>query len=183
MVVWAPSYAATWGWRNFFALCDVAVVLTCVGLWRNNLRLVSSQALVALSAGALWSADVGSRLATGKHLFGGTEYMWNPEVPFPIRLLSLFHLGLPVMLVLLLRRTGYDRRALGLQAGITAGLLVVSRAIGASKNLNYAFRDPLWHRQLGPAPLHLAAIFAGTVVLVYGPIHLALCRLLPPPRA
>jgi hypothetical protein len=180
LALWAPSYATTWGWRNFFALCDVAVALTCIGLWLQNARLLSSQVLVATMAGVLWAADAGTRLVTGRHVFGGTEYMWDARVPLAVRLLSLFHVGLPFVLVAALRRTGYDRRGLPLQIALTAVLLVIARLVGgAAKNLNFAFREPLLHKQWGPAPLHLLAVLAGITVL-YLPTHLALSRWLRP---
>jgi len=136
--------------------------------------------LPAVMAGVLWAADAGGRLLTGRHLFGGTEYMWDGQVPLAVRLLSLFHLVLPVVLVSALRRTGYDRRRLPLQVGLTALLLVVSRLVGEAKNLNFAFREPLLHRQWGPVPLHLLAVLAG-ITLLYLPTHLVLTRRLPPP--
>src|SRR5262249_47370218 len=112
-------------------------------------------------------------------LFGGTEYMWDGRVPLPVRLASLFHLALPVVLIAALRRLGYDRRALVLQTGITAALLVAARLLSTGKNLNYAFRDPLSGRGPGPPALHVALTLAGYVGLVYLPTHLALTRLLP----
>jgi hypothetical protein len=178
LAVWMPSYAAWWGWRNFFALCDVAAALTCVGIWRGSALLLSSQATAAVIPAALWLTDVVSRLATGHHLFGGTEYMWDGRVPLAVRLLSLFHLLLPAVLVAALRRTGYDRRGLGLQVGLTAILLLISRLVGQTKNLNYAFVDPLLHRAWGPWPLHLASVLIGTTLLVYLPAHLVLGRTL-----
>lgn len=180
LAVWAPAYAVYWGARNFLALCDVAVVLTCAGLWRGSPLLVSSQALPSIVVGTLWTADVAARAALGRHLVGGTEYMWDDRVPLAVRLLSLFHVALPVVQALALRRLGYDRRALGFQTGLTAALLVASRLVGEDKNLNYAFRDPLLGQSFEPAALHLAVITAGAAVLVYLPTHLALARWLPP---
>ena len=179
LAVWIPTYAATWGWNNFLAFCDVAVFLTCAGLWTGSALLLSSQALAAIPAGLLWAADVAARLATGRHLFGGTEYMWDHRVPLLVRLLSLFHLFLPVVLVLALRRTGYHRRALLFQVAVTAPLLVGARLLAAGKNLNFAFSDPLLHRQWGPAPLHLLAMLVGTALVAFLPTHLLLARLLP----
>jgi hypothetical protein len=180
LALWAPAYAATWGWRNFLAFCDVAVLLTCAGLWSRSALLLSSQALAAIPAGILWAVDVLARLVGGRHLFGGTEYMWDARVPLPVRLLSLFHLLLPVVLVLALRRTGYHRRALLLQIGVTAPLLVAARLLAVGKNLNYAFTDPLLHRQWGPTPLHLASMLVGIAVVTFLPTHLVLRRVLPP---
>lgn len=178
--MWTPAYATYWGWRNFFALCDTAAALGSLGLLTGNRLLVSSQALPSLMVGVLWSSDVAARLAAGKHVFGGTEYMWDQRVPLAVRLLSLFHIGLPLALVAALRRMdGYDRRALPLQAALTVPLLLAGRLMPPAKNLNYAFRDPLFGRALGPAPLHLGIILVGTVVLIYLPSHLALSRALP----
>src|SRR5207253_906813 len=101
--------------------------------------------LPAIPVGLLWIADVVSRMATGRHLFGGTEYMWNAGIPLPVRLLSLFHLALPLALIAVLRRVGYDHRGLALQVGITAVLLVAAHALGHGKNLNYVLTDPLFH--------------------------------------
>src|SRR5438034_11002695 len=98
MAVWVPAYAATWGWRNFFSTCDVAAALTCLGLWLTSGLLLSSQALAATVPALLWGMDAGARLVTGRHLFGGTEYMWDGRVPLAVRLLSLFHLVLLVVL-------------------------------------------------------------------------------------
>lgn len=183
LVAWAPAYATYWGWSNFLALCDVAVIVSCVGFWRGSPLLLSSQALPSVVVGALWGADVVSRVAAGKHVFGGTEYMWDGRVPLAVRMASLFHLALPVLLIAALRRVGYDRRALALQTGITAGLLLAARALTTGKNLNYALRDPLFGRELGPPPVHLATVLAGIVGLIYLPTHLALSRWLPDARA
>ncbi|HEY6909665.1 MAG TPA: hypothetical protein VI356_09870 [Myxococcales bacterium] len=180
LCVWAPAYASVWGFSNFLRLCDVAVILTCAGLWWGSALLLSSQALFSIGADLLWDVDVCSRLLLGRHLFGGTEYMWQPEFPLFVRLLSLFHVVWPLLLVWSLRRVGYDRRGLPLQAAVTLAALVASRACGPALNLNYAFRDPLWGRQLGPPAAHLIVIFAGTVALLYLPTHLLLSRLLAP---
>jgi hypothetical protein len=174
MVVWLPAYFRVWGWANLLHLCDVAVILSFVGIWLANPLLLSSQAVNSLAAGFLWVLDVGSRLTTGRFLIGGTEYMWDTRFPLWVRLLSTFHIGLPLVLLWTLRRVGYDRRALWLQAAIAAFLLIVSRFLSADLNMNYAYRDPLFHRAWGPAPAHLAMIFIPLVALIYLPTHLLL---------
>jgi hypothetical protein len=176
LAIWVPSYARTWGWANFLAYCDMAVLVTCVGLWLGSARLLSSQALATVPFGALWAIDAGSRLLTGRHLFGGTEYLWNGSVPLLVRLLSLFHLVLPVVVLLALRRTGYERRGFSVQIAITAVLLCAARALAPARNLNYAFADPLLHKPWGPPPLHLLAMLVGMTVVIYLPVHLLLRR-------
>ena len=174
MIVWLPAYFRVWGWENLLHLCDVCVILSFLGIWWANSLLLSSQAVAALAAGALWALDVGWRLVTGRYLVGGTEYMWDAHYPLWVRLLSTFHVGLPLVLLWTLRKVGYDRRALALQAAIAAFLLVVSRFLPANLNMNYAYRDPLWHRAWGWAPVHLAVIFIPIVALIYWPTHLLL---------
>jgi hypothetical protein len=180
LAVWVPSYALYWGWANFLHLCDVAVLLTCIGFARGDVLLLSSQAVSSLFGDLLWCLDAGWRLFTGRHLAGGTEYMWDVRFPLWVRLLSLFHIVLPVLLLAALRRTGYDHRALRLQSGIAAAILLVSRFLGAAQNLNYAFADPIFHRSFGPAPVHLALIFAALAGIVYWPTHALLARAFPP---
>lgn len=174
MAVWLPAYFRVWGWANLLHLCDVAVILAFVGIWLANPLLLSSQAVGSIAAGIFWIADVGWRLATGRFLVGGTNYMWDARYPLWVRLLSTFHIGLPLVLLWTVRRVGYDRRALGLQAAIAAVLLIVSRFLSAELNLNYAYRDPVFHRSWGPAPVHIVVIFIPLVALVYWPTHVLL---------
>ena len=180
LAVWIPSYAIYWGWTNFLHLCDVAVLVTCVGLACNNALLLSSQAVSSLVADLLWCLDAGWRCFAGRHLLGGTEYMWDERFPLWVRLLSLFHFVLPLLLLAALRRTGYDHRALGLQSWIAATLLLVSRFLGPGRNLNYAFADPVFHRAFGPAPVHVALMFIALVGIIYWPTHRLLTRAFPP---
>jgi hypothetical protein len=109
--------------------------------------------------------------------------MWDARYPLWVRLLSTFHVGLPLVLLWTLRKVGYDRSALGLQAAIAAVLLIISRFLSAELNMNYAYRDPVFHRAWGPAPAHLAMIFIPLVVLIYWPTHLLLRWLFHAPGA
>ena len=174
MAVWFPAYFHFWGWANLLHLCDVAVILSFIGIWWANPLLLSSQAVSSLAAGLFWLLDVGWRLTTGRYLIGGTDYMWDARYPLWVRLLSSFHVGLPLVLLWTVRRVGYDKRALGLQAAIAGVLLIVSRFLSAEINMNYAYRDPVFLRAWGPAPVHLAAAFIIIVGLVYWPTHLLL---------
>jgi len=174
MAVWFPAYFHFWGWANLLHLCDVAVILSFIGIWWANPLLLSSQAVSSLAAGLFWLLDVGWRLTTGRYLIGGTDYMWDARYPLWVRLLSSFHVGLPLVLLWTVRRVGYDKRALGLQAAIAAVLLIVSRFLSAETNMNYAYRDPVFLRAWGPDPVHLAAAFIIIVGLVYWPTHLLL---------
>jgi hypothetical protein len=176
LAVWIPGYWRTWGAANFLHLCDVAVFLTCAGLWSSNSLLLSSQALSSIVVDTAWLLDAAWRLLFAKHLIGGTEYLWDARFPLWARLLSLFHVILPALLVWSLTRVGYKRHGLRLQSAIAAVLLVASRFVPAARNINFAWTDPILHRSLGPAAFHLAVIYVVLIGAIYWPTHLALVR-------
>lgn len=167
LAVYLPSYAIAYGPRNFLFLCNLGVMLTAVAIWRGDRRLLTSQALAAPVIGLAWALDAGWRLFTGAHLYGGTEYMWDPVYPLFTRLLSLYHLGWPVIVVGLVLRYGLDRRGWALQTAIAAAAVVVCRLFTPpAENINFAFVDPLFGRAFEPAALHVA-IVVGTLALAY----------------
>jgi hypothetical protein len=180
---WLVLFVTVYGWiygaENFIRLCDVAVILTCVGIMTGSALLVSSQAVSSLVVDLAWDLDLVWRLVAGRHLIGGTEYMWDERYPLWVRLLSLFHVVWPPLLFVVLRRLGYDPRGLLLQCGIAAAVLVASRFILPGENLNFAHRDPFVHRSWGPAPVHLALTYAVLVGAVYWPTHLVLRKAFP----
>ncbi|MGB6483859.1 MAG: hypothetical protein WBE86_10280 [Candidatus Acidiferrales bacterium] len=183
IAVWFPAYWRAWSVQNFLHVCDIAVILTCAGLWWSNSLLLSSQAVSSIVADLLWDLDAGWRLLTGHNLTGGTGYMWDAHYPLWVRLLSLFHAVWPILLLWSLKRTGYDRRGWLLQSAIAAGAMIAARFANPAMNINYAFRDPIAHRAWGPAPVHVALIWIGLVILIYVPTHLVLAKLLPAPAA
>lgn len=180
VAVYLPSYALAYGWLNFLFLCNLSVLLTALGIWLGSRVLLSSQALATLPVSTMWAADFLPRLLLGRHLFGGTEYMWDPRWPLFTRLLSLYHLLLPLVLLHALRRLGYDRRGLLLQSAIVIVGVVAGRFAGPEANINGAFRDPVFKLSFGPAPLHLAVVAGAMVLVVYPLIHLLLSRVLGP---
>jgi hypothetical protein len=176
LAVWLPVYAVRYGWANFLHLSDIAVALTVIGLWTASPLLISSQAVGVLFGELVWTADVAWRQFTGHHLIGGTEYLWDARFPLWLRLMTLYHLALPVVLLWGLARLGYDRRAPWLQTAIAALAIVVSRWTDPAQNINFAFRDPFLHRAWGPAPVHLAAMLLGLIVMGILPTHYLLSR-------
>jgi hypothetical protein len=170
LAVWIPVTAKNYGWVNFLHECDVAVILTAIGLWYSNALLLSSQAVGTLVPDFLWCLDAAWRLFSGHNLIGGTEYMWDARFPLAARLLSLFHVALPIVLIYALARVGYDRRGVWLQLGIFAALFLASRFSPQDLDINFAFLDPLKHRWWGLAAGQWIVIMAGAVVAFF-PAH------------
>jgi hypothetical protein len=178
LAVYLPAYALAYGWVNFLFLCNVGVVLTALGLWLGHRLLLSAAAVGALFVGFVWVLDSGGRLLLGEHPLGVTAYMWDPQFPLFTRLLSLYHVGWPLLLLALLAKIGYDRRGWALQGALALPLVVAGRFLGTpEENINYAFTDPIWGVQLGPPAVHLATIAAATIALVFGLSHRLLVAL------
>jgi hypothetical protein len=182
LAIWIPAYWRTWGAENFVHLCDMAVILVCVGVCTGSVLLLSSQAVSSLVVDAAWMLDAGWRLFRGHSLLGGADYLYDTRYPLWVRLLTLFHLAMPVLLLWALHRSGYDRRGWALQCAIALPLFIAARFTTPARNINYAFTDPFIHRAWGPAPIHVLISWLFMAVVVYLPTHLALKALFRPPR-
>ncbi|MGH9716287.1 MAG: hypothetical protein ACRD4R_06125 [Candidatus Acidiferrales bacterium] len=181
LAVWFPVYWRVWGPANFVHLCDIAVILTCIGLWTNNALLLSSQAVSSLVVDAMWAVDAIAAGGFGRHVFGGTEYLFEPSHALWVRLLSLYHVALPLLLLWAVYRTGYHRRGWALQAGIVAAAFVAARFTPAAQNINFAYRLPVVNRPFGPAPVHVAVSIVFMIFVVYWPTHWVLRKFFPAP--
>ena len=124
LVVLVPIYLRTYGPTNFLWFCDAALILTTAGMWIESSLLISMCSVGILLPQCLWLVDFVSNLL-GFHLLGLTGYMFDSRLPMFTRGLSLFHGWLPVLLVWLLSRLGYDKRALPAWTGLAAGLVFV----------------------------------------------------------
>lgn len=185
LAIYVPAYLWAYPWWNFLFLCNLGILLTGIGLVTGSRLLVSSQAVGAPIVGLVWTLDAGWRLLTGEFLFGGTNYMWNPGYPLFTRLLSLYHIAWPLLLIAVCRREGYDRRGWALQTLVlTLGLGVARLATQPVDNVNFAFLDPFWKRQFGPPWLHVLVSVGIMAGLAYGATHWLLARFCPepPPR-
>jgi hypothetical protein len=124
LAVLVPVYLHTYGSTNFLWFCDAALLLTAAGMWLESPLLISICAVGILLPQCLWLADFGVNLL-GFHFLNLTSYMFDPHLPLFTRGLSLFHGWLPFLLVWLLIRLGYDKRALFGWTALAATLLFV----------------------------------------------------------
>ena len=192
LAVLIPIYLHTYGPANFLWFCDTALILTVVGMWLESSLLISMCAVGILLPQGLWLVDCGGNLL-GLHLIGLTNYMFDRQLPLFTRGLSLFHGWLPLLLVWLLFRLGYDKRALFAWTGLAAGLVLVcyffTPPAGAHLanpnlplNINYLYgfndRQPQhWVNQNLYVILWLGALW----LVFFLPTHLALRRIFAVP--
>ncbi len=123
MAVLIPVYLHYYGPTNFLYFCDVALILTLIAIWPENALLISMACVGILAMQAYWVIDFLVN-AAGYSLTGITDYMFDPSHSLFLRLLSLYHAWLPFLLVYLVWRTGYDRRALPLWTGLAWALVL-----------------------------------------------------------
>jgi hypothetical protein len=184
LVFFLPYNWKAHGPWNLLFLCDVAVILSCIGIWRGSALLLSSQALFSLLVQGAWTLDLLLLLHRGRGLWRGptliSGWMLNPEIPLFFRGVSLYHAVWPFLLIWCVWRVGYDRRALWLQSIISA--VVVSASLLAPSELNLNGAHDLFGRSWQPAALHVGIVVGGLIALAYLPTHVVLSRWLSPPR-
>jgi hypothetical protein len=186
VAVLVPYYWRAYSPWNFLFFCDVALLVTLVGLWAESRFLISLEAVAILLPQTVWVIDFVSR-ACGKHLLGMTDYMFDPRLSLWTRGLSLFHGWLPFLLVYLLIRLGYDRRAFAWQSVIGVALVLFCFFVGPKGpapadwptrvvNINYVWGMNDQHPQTWMPAGTFVAMLCGIFVLgIYLPTHLVLC--------
>lgn len=142
VIVLIPVYWIELGPANFLWFCDIALFITLIALWRESQLLVSIVAVGILLPELAWNLDFFGRIITGRHLFGltGTAYMFTYEKSIAVRVLSLFHIYLPLLTIIMLHKLGYDGRAWLIQSMLIWILLPLSYWLSSPEaNINFVF--------------------------------------------
>jgi hypothetical protein len=172
LAVLVPAYWAHYGPRNFLWFSDIALLGAGAALWLESPLLASMMMLAVLLPECAWNLDFFGRLLTGHRMFGMSAYMFERERPRFIRALSLFHVPLPVGLVWLVHRLGYDRRAwLGQSVLALVVLPVTYWLTDPAENVNWVHGLGAPQRDLPPR-LYLALLIVAFALVLYLPPHL-----------
>ena len=170
-MVWAPLYWRQYGAQNFLFFCDIGNVLIGVGLWLESPLICSWAACGLLVFQTLYVVDLAGAVVSGRHLIGGTEYMFDPHLSVAIRLLSLFHVVTPPLLVWAIWRLGYDRRGWKFQTVMMWVVVTVNFFWRPEMDVNWArglfFREQRWV----PSWVYLLLYFVLVPAVVYWPTH------------
>ena len=174
MAVWLTHY----GWKNFLWFSDIAFIGAVPAMWLESAALSSVLIVAVLLPELLWNVDLGLRLLLRRRITGLTDYMFEPDRLLKLRLLSLFHVPLPLVLVWLVAAYGYDPEV-GLPGAVALAAIVLpwSRILSTpEKNINWTYglgsRSVKW-----PGWLYLPILFAGFVLFVFLPTDWLLRKL------
>lgn len=193
MAILVPVYWSTYGATNFLYFCDIALFLILIGVWWEKRIFASMAAVGILLPQLLWVADFTANFA-GVQLTGTTNYMFDGDRSLFLRGLSLFHGWLPFLLIFMVWKLGYDRRALGVWT-ITAWSLVLicyffMPAPGAElanplapTNINYVYGFSDTNAQSWiPQNLYVLTWMAALLTIAFIPTHFTLKKLFRRPK-
>jgi hypothetical protein len=194
VAVLVPVYWVQYGPTNFLYFCDMALFLSLVAVW-TEWPLPAGMAAVGITVPqVLWWADMLVALCGGRSM-GMTAYMFkdnsNPENLF-LHALSLFHGWLPFLVVYLVWRLGYDRRALAAWLVLAWTAMLVSYLWlpvppppadnpNLPVNIDYVFglSDDAPQQAMSPRAW-LAFVLVAFPVVLWVPMHFLLWRLVRP---
>ena len=193
VAVLVPFYWVLYGPTNFLYFCDLSLFFTLAALWSESPLLASMPAVGIVLPQILWMGDFLLQLF---HLpgVGLTAYMFDAHKPLFTRGLSFFHFWLPILLIYLVWRLGYDRRAF-LAWSVLAFVLVIfcyfflpappappdHPDLPVNVNFVYGLNDVKPQTWMDPR-LYVLTLLAVLPFGIYLPTHLVLRKLFRDPR-
>jgi hypothetical protein len=171
LIIWAPLYLRQYGAQNFLFFCDIGNVLIGIGLWLESPLIFSWAACGLLLFQTLYLIDLAGALLSGRHIIGGTEYMFDPHLAVAVRLLSLFHVVTPPLLLWAIWRLGYDARGWKLASSMTWVVVPINYFWRPDQDVNWARGLFFREQHTVAAPLYLIAYLIVVPVVIYWPTH------------
>lgn len=173
-----PVYWRRYGPSNFLWFSDIALLVTVPALWLESPMLASMMALAVLLPELAWNFDFFVRLLIGSTPIGLSSYMFDRSISRFLRALSLFHVALPLLLLWMVHRLGYDGRALIAQSLLAMIVLPLSYwAAGPEKNINWVYGFGERPQTRLPPLWFLAFLMLMFPPVIYLPTHFILDRL------
>ena len=175
-----PVYLWQLGPKHLLWLSDIAFLMMVFALWLENRMLCSMVAVGVLPMELAWNVDFFGRLLIGGPFLNFTEYMFDSAQHLLFRGLSLFHVLLPPLVIFLLFRCGYDRRAFWPQSLLSGGVLILSYLVSTpEQNINWVYGPGTDAQTWMDRRLYFVLETLVLFFLVMLPTHLLLKRLFP----
>jgi len=172
MVFWVTVIVIHRGPQNFLWLCNISMFVTLFAIWRPGTLLLSSQVGIVTFVGVFWTLDLVVGLILGFSPTGYTNYMFDEDLSLLVRVTSLYHVGMPFLLLWLVARLGYDHRGPYLQCLIGAlGVIGASLFTEAERNINWVYRPFDIEQTWMPEPLWVLVLILVYPLVLYFPGH------------
>ena len=139
LCILVPVYWHEYGPSNFLWASDIALFVVFAAVCLENRLLNSMMAIGVLPLELAWNLDFLAGFA-GFRLLGMASYMFDAGLPLYLRGLSLYHIMLPIVVIFMLRRFGYDLRALLAQTLLVWVVLPITYLVTEpADNINLVF--------------------------------------------
>lgn len=177
VLILVPIYWRYYGPQNFLWLSDVGLLLTVVALWANSKLLMSIAAVGTLVLELIWNIDFWGTLIFKTSKIKLADYMFDSTYPFGLRLLSLFHIFMPIIWVSYLYTYGYDTSAIYYTIPLFWLILILSYFFtDPSKNINWVFLPKIRNIKIRQFEWFVV-MFIGFPLLVFFPAHYLFVKL------
>lgn len=180
-VVVLAVYWVKYSPANFLWFSDIAFFAMAYALWTDNRLISSMMAIGVLPLESLWVFSyLSGFFLEGHAILGVGNYMFDDTLPLWLRALSLFHFPMIFAVIYMIRRRGYDTRALVPQVILAMIVIVMTHLWGIrADNVNMIYPPgdlaryipQIWWSALMPA------VLVGCVML---PMHKLLQNIAPP---
>ncbi len=114
ITIFIPVYWIGYGPANFLWYSDLVFALAFLATIFESRFLASMAASGGLITSTIWNFDFIFTLLAfffGSEVTGFTGYIFNPNYPLWVRIFTLFHIATPPLLLWLIFRLGYNRKA------------------------------------------------------------------------
>ena len=172
MAFYVPVYLIGYGPQNFLWLSSITLILGFLATILESRFLASMAAVGGLAFELLWAVDflftVSARII-GSKLAGFTIYVFDPYLPIWLKVLALYHLALPPLLIWLFLRLGYDTRAWIVQIFFSLILMLATWFFTSPfLNINFVFSYLKFEQlRLGALPF-LTLLYIAAVLIMSG---------------
>jgi hypothetical protein len=182
-IVTIPSNIFNYSAINLLWFCDIAIIIAFLGFWFESTLLISISALASVAPQLVWQIDYFFHLISGKRLFGFSDYMFDSNLSVFSKVVSLFHVWMPYVLLYTLQIVRYNRRALMVQTlmaciALLLSFLLTKDMFGPAGNLNKVYGLSDTEPQTWMAPwVWLVVVMAYCFFCIYLPMHFLFARL------
>lgn len=131
--------------ESFFWFCHINLYLTIFGVLFNNKLMVSMAFVGGIVRISIWIFDFIINLFIKNEYIDFTNlapslYMFDPKTSLIIKVINFYHLLIPVILIIYLKKLGYDSRAFLYYSILFLIVMLISYFFTIkSNNINFVF--------------------------------------------